>query len=43
MSKVLKWILYVVLGLITLAVVAGIVFAIFGGLGHGYLHDETRL
>jgi uncharacterized membrane protein len=36
MSKVLKWILYVVLGLIALAVVAGIVFAIFGGVGHGY-------
>ncbi len=36
MSKVLKWILYVVLGLIVLAVVAGIVFAIFGGIGHGY-------
>ena len=36
MSKVLKWILYVVLGLIVLAVVAGIVIAIFGGVGHGY-------
>jgi zinc-ribbon domain len=36
MSKVLKWILYVVLGLIALAIIAGIVFAIFGGLGHGY-------
>jgi hypothetical protein len=36
MSKVLKWILYVVLGLVVLAVVAGIVIAIFGGLGHGF-------
>jgi hypothetical protein len=36
MSKVLKWILYIVLGLVALAVVAGIVFAIFGGVGHGY-------
>ncbi len=36
MSKVLKWILYVVLGLIVLAVVAGIVFAIFGGIGRGF-------
>ncbi len=36
MSKVLKWILYVVLGLVALAVVAGIVVAIFGGVGHGY-------
>jgi hypothetical protein len=36
MSKALKWILYVVLGLIVLAVIVGIVFAIFGGLGHGF-------
>ncbi len=36
MSKVLKWILYVVLGLVVLAVVAGIVIAIFGGVGHGF-------
>ncbi len=36
MSKVLKWILYVVLGLIALAVIVGIVVVIFGGLGHGY-------
>jgi hypothetical protein len=36
MSKVLRWILYIVLGLVVLAVVAGIGFAIFGGLGHGY-------
>jgi uncharacterized membrane protein len=34
MNKVLKWILYVLLGLVALAVIAGIVFAIFGG--HGY-------
>jgi hypothetical protein len=36
MSKVLKWILYVVLGLVVLAVLAGIAFAIFGGVGHGF-------
>ncbi len=35
MSKVLKWILYVLLGLVVLAVVAGVFFAIFSG-GHGY-------
>jgi predicted PurR-regulated permease PerM len=35
MSKVLKVILYVLLGLVVLAVVAGIFFAIFNG-GHGY-------
>jgi hypothetical protein len=36
MSKVLKWILYVALGLVVLALIAGIFIAIFGGLGHGY-------
>lgn len=36
MSKVLKWILFIGFGLLALAVVAGIVVAIFGGLGHGY-------
>ncbi len=35
MSNVLKWILYVLLGLVILAVIAGIVFAVFGG-GFGY-------
>jgi hypothetical protein len=36
MSKVLKWILYVVLGLVVLAVVVGIIFALFSGVGHGF-------
>jgi hypothetical protein len=36
MSKVLKWILYVALGLVGLALIAGIFIVIFGGLGHGY-------
>jgi hypothetical protein len=35
MSKVLKWILYILLGLVVLAVVAGVVFA-FLGWGHGF-------
>ena len=35
MSKVLKWILYVLLGLVVLAVIAGIFFAIFG-VGHAF-------
>lgn len=35
MSKVLKWILYVLLGLVVLAVVVGIFFVIFNG-GHSY-------
>src|SRR4030042_4581496 len=36
MSKTLKWILYILLGLVALAVVAGIVFMIFGGYSFGY-------
>ncbi|NJD57964.1 MAG: hypothetical protein C3F13_17050 [Anaerolineales bacterium] len=35
MSKVLKWILYILLGLVCLAIVAGIILA-FVGFGHGY-------
>jgi hypothetical protein len=35
MSKALKWILYILLGLVALAVVAAIVFA-FLGFGHGF-------
>lgn len=44
MNTVLKWILYVLLGLVILAVVAGIVFAIFGG-GYGYsmMHPGIRM
>jgi hypothetical protein len=36
MSKVLKWILYILLGLVCLAVVAGIVVGFAGLSGHGY-------
>ena len=35
MNKVLKWILYVLLGLVILVVIAGVVFAVFRGFG-GY-------
>jgi uncharacterized membrane protein len=35
MSKVLKWILYILLGLVALAVIVGVVFAFFGW-GHGF-------
>ncbi len=38
MNKVLKWILYVILGLVALAVVAAIVFGIWGGLGFGHFY-----
>ena len=34
MRKVLKWILYILLGLVVVGVVAGVVFALFG-MGHG--------
>jgi hypothetical protein len=37
MNKTLKWILYILLGLVVIAVVAGIVFAVFGGFGYGMM------
>ncbi len=37
MNKALRWIFYVILGLVALAVVAGIVFVIWGGLGYGHI------
>ncbi len=42
MSKVLRWILYVLLGLVILAVIAGIVFAIFGGYGYAMMRPGFR-
>jgi hypothetical protein len=36
MKKVLKWILYILLGLVVLSVVAGFVAMLFGGYGFGY-------
>ncbi len=38
MNKVLRWVLYVLLGLVALGVIAGIIFAIFGGLGYGHYY-----
>jgi hypothetical protein len=35
MKKVLKWILYILLGLVALSVVAGVVVMVFGGLRYG--------
>jgi len=37
MNKVLKWILYILLGLVVLAVVAGIVYAVFSGYRYGVM------
>lgn len=43
MSNVLKWILYVLLGLVILAVIAGIVFAIFGASGYSMMGPGFRM
>lgn len=42
MSNVLKWILYVLLGLVVLAVIAGIVF-MFLGAGYGMMQPGIRM
>lgn len=43
MNKVLKWILYILLGLVILAVIAGIVFAVFGGYRYGMMRPGFRM
>jgi hypothetical protein len=43
MSKVLRWILYIFLGLVVLAVVAGLVFMIFGGHNYSLLRPGFRM
>jgi uncharacterized membrane protein len=43
MNKALKWILYILLGLVILAVIAGIVFAVFGGVGYGMMRPGFRM
>jgi len=43
MNKVLKWILYVLLGLVILAIIAGIVFAVFGGYGYAMMRPGIRM
>jgi hypothetical protein len=42
MNKVLKWILYILLGLVVLAVIAGIVFAVFGAFRTGMMRPGFR-
>ncbi|OGO63252.1 MAG: hypothetical protein A2029_03450 [Chloroflexi bacterium RBG_19FT_COMBO_47_9] len=42
MSTALKWILYVLLGLVVLAVVAGIVYMVFGGYGYAMMGPGIR-
>jgi hypothetical protein len=43
MSNVLKWILYILLGLVVLAVVAGIVVMVFGGYGYAMMRPGIRM
>ena len=43
MSKALRWILYILLGLVALAVIAGIVFAVFGAYRYGVVHPGLRM
>ena len=43
MSKALRWILYVLLGLVALAVIAGIVFAAFGAYRYGVIRPGMRM
>ncbi len=43
MNKVLKWILYILLGLVVLAVVGGFLAMVFGGFGYGMMRPGIRL
>ena len=43
MSKVLKWILYVLLGLVVLAIIAGVVFAFFSPARYVMNHPGIRM
>ena len=43
MNKVLKWILFILLGLVVLAVIAGIVFAVFGGYRYTMMRPGFRM
>ena len=42
MRKVLKWILYIILGLVVLSIVAGVLFMIFGGFRYGMMGPGIR-
>ncbi len=43
MNKALKWILYILLGLVVLGVIAGIVVAVFGGYGYTMMRPGFRM
>ena len=43
MNKVLKWVLYILLGLVVLAVLASIVFAVFGGYRYTMMNPGIRM
>lgn len=43
MSKALKWFLYILLGLVVLAIIAGIVFVVFGGYGYSMMRPGFRM
>jgi len=43
MNKALKVVLYILLGLVILGVIAGIVFAIFGGYGYTMMRPGFRM
>jgi uncharacterized membrane protein len=43
MSKTLKWILYIILGLVALAVVAGLVAMVFNGYGYSMMRPGIGL
>jgi len=42
MNKVLKWILYIILGLVVLSIVAGVLVMIFGGFRYGMMGPGFR-
>jgi hypothetical protein len=43
MNKALKWVLYILLGLVVLAVIASIVFAVFGGYRYAMMNPGIRM
>ena len=42
MKNVLKWVLYILLGLVILAIVAGVVAMVFGGFRYGMMGPSVR-
>jgi hypothetical protein len=43
MNKALKWILYIFLGLLILAILAGFAYMVFGGYGSGWMRPGIRM